>query len=232
MVTGRRGFIIGAGAALVVSGCEIVGTPSPSSGPATRRSPGSAQQAPTQSTTSVDPRQVERLRGVMVPLLQHMDHPIPLNQVRVGLIGDSHINAANGGGGDFYVTTGLLERASDDDLRAIMAHETAHADLGHVAKLQRLGAGLNLGVILLEQIHPIAEQLGPLAAQLVANAYTRNEEYAADSHGVEILNRAGFDGKAEMTHALTWLIQTEGESGGFFATHPATGDRIQRVQRL
>jgi len=34
-----------------------------------------------------------------------------------------------------------------------------------------------------------------------------------------------------MATTLTWLMQVEGAwAGGFFATHPATDDRIQRVQ--
>jgi Zn-dependent protease with chaperone function len=34
-----------------------------------------------------------------------------------------------------------------------------------------------------------------------------------------------------MAATLTWLMQAEGPgAGGFFATHPATDDRIQRVQ--
>jgi putative metalloprotease len=161
-----------------------------------------------------------------------MNRPLPLNQVRVGILPDSHINAANGGGGEFYVTSGLLQKANDDELRAVLAHESAHADLGHVAKLQRLSTGLEIGAVLLEQVFPSAGQLAPMAAQLVANAYTRNEEYQADAHGVEILRRAGYDGKGLMVHTLTWIKQVEGESGGFFATHPATGDRIQAVERM
>jgi len=168
----------------------------------------------------------------MVPLLQHMDHPISPSQVRVGILDDSHINAANGGGGDFYVTLGLLRKANDDELRAVMAHEIAHADLGHVAKLQRLSTGLQLGTVLLEQLFPKAQAITPVAEQLVANAYTRREEYEADSHGVELLKRTGADGKALMVHTLMWIQQTEGDSGGFFATHPATGDRIQAVRQL
>jgi hypothetical protein len=36
-----------------------------------------------------------------------------------------------------------------------------------------------------------------------------------------------------MADALSWLTQVEGASGGgFFATHPATGDRIQAVENL
>ena len=42
----------------------------------------------------LDPQQAERLKTVMTPLLQKMSHPIPLDQVRIGLMDDSHINAA------------------------------------------------------------------------------------------------------------------------------------------
>jgi predicted Zn-dependent protease len=77
----------------------------------------------------------------MSPLIKSMNHPLSLNEVRVTLIDDPQINAANAGGGVFYVTTGLLEKASDDHLRGVLAHEVAHADLGHVAKAQALGTG-------------------------------------------------------------------------------------------
>ncbi len=114
-----------------------------------------------------------------------------------------------------------------------MAHEIAHSDLGHVAKAQPLGAGLQIGAIILDQIFPGSGAITPIAGQLVANAYSRNEEYEADAHGVDILRRAGYDGKALMVSTLSWLKATEGGgSGGFFATHPGTDDRIQAVQQL
>ncbi len=193
-----------------------------------------ASKMPTPSQRQVDPSVAERLKAVMVPLLQHMDRPIPLNQVQVGLMDDPQINAANAGGGHFYVTTGLLEKANDDQLRAVMAHETAHADLGHVAKAQRLRTGVGIGMILLNQVIPSTSAITPIAGQLIANSYSRKEEYQADAHGVEILQRAGYDGKGLMAGTLTWLKGQEGSggSGGFFATHPATGDRIGAVRRL
>jgi len=109
-----------------------------------------ASRRPTPSTRHLDPRQAERIQRVMTPLIQHMNHPLPLNQVRVAILEDPQINAANAGGGEFYITTGLLERASDDQLRGVLAHEVAHADLGHVAKAQALGTGLNIGMIILD----------------------------------------------------------------------------------
>src|SRR5438552_9634130 len=203
------------------AGAQVPGARSPEAGP------------PRVSDRAVDASIATRLKTVMVPLLQHMNRPIPLNQVQIGLMDDSHINAANAGGGHFYVTRGLLEKANDDQLRAVMGHESAHADLGHVAKAQRLGTGLTIGMVLLDQIIPGSRALTPIAGQLIQSSYGRKEEYQADAHGVEILQRAGYDGRTLMADTLTWLTKVEGSgSGGFFATHPATGDRIAAVRRL
>lgn len=220
--------VVGITIAMLVGGCAVsTGGRPPASPSGSPQSPGRAQP----SGRPVDPAIAARLQQVMVPLIRNMSRPIPLNQVRVGIMADPHINAANAGGGEFYVTTGLLERANDGQLRAVMAHEIAHADLGHFTKLRTLGAGLNIGMILLDQLIPGSRVITPLAGQLIANAYTRKEEYEADSHGVDILRRAGYDGKALMVNTLSWLKATEGSSGGgFFATHPETGDRIQALQ--
>jgi Zn-dependent protease with chaperone function len=161
-----------------------------------------------------------------------MDRPVRLDQVKVGIVDDPQINAANAGGGQFFVTTGLLNRANDDRLRGVLAHELAHEDLNHVAKAQVLGAGLNIGAVILEQIFPGSGAITPLAGELVARKYGRDEEYAADRHGVELLRRAGYP-KAVMTDTLTWLMQASGpDSGGFFATHPGTADRIEAVRKM
>ena len=182
----------------------------------------------------VDPALAARLKNVMVPLLQKMDRPIPLDQVKVALADDNSINAGNAGGGNFLVTTGLLKKANDDQLRAIMAHETAHADLGHVADQQLYGVITSLGVALADQLFPSLSGLAPLAGQAIQARYSQSDEREADAHGVTILNRAGYDGKKMMADTLGWLQKQEGGSGGggFFSTHPATGDRIRAVQNL
>jgi putative metalloprotease len=184
------------------------------------------------STRQIDPAQAQRLQQVMIPLIKAMNHPMPLDGVRVAFIDDSHINAANAGSNRFLFTRGLLEKANDDQLRGVIAHELAHQDLGHVAKTQTLGTGLNIGIALLEQILPGSSAVTPLAGQLIINRYTQNEEYAADRHGAEILQKAGYAGREVMVNTLTWLMQTESTSGGgFFATHPGTTDRIQALRR-
>ena len=200
-----------------------------------RTGPGepTARLQPAPSCRKIDARQAERLQRVMTPLIKNMNHPLQPNKVRVTLLDDPQINAANAGGGDFYVTTGLLEKASDDQLRGVLAHEVAHADLGHVAKAQALGTGMNIGIFILDQIIPGSGYLTPLVADLgVMRPFSRQEEYEADAHGVQILQRAGYNGKQVMGNTLTWLLQTAGSSGGFFETHPGTDDRIQRIHDL
>ena len=192
-----------------------------------------ASRQPAPSTRKVDARQAERLQRVMTPLIQNMNRPLQLNKVRVTLLEDPQINAANAGGGEFYVTTGLLEKASDDHLRGVLAHEVAHADLGHVAKAQTLGIGMNIGIIILDQIIPGSGAITPLVADLgVMRPFSRQEEYEADAQGVKIIQRAGYNGKQVMGDTLTWLLKTAGPSGGFFATHPGTDDRIKRIHDL
>jgi Zn-dependent protease with chaperone function len=52
-----------------------------------------------------------------------------------------------------------------------------------------------------------------------------------DAHLAGAARVTGRDGKRIMAATLTWLMQAEDAGkGGIFATHPATDDRIQRVQ--
>jgi Zn-dependent protease with chaperone function len=210
---------------LFALGCAVVET--------TSAPPRSSSQdaARTPNIKPLDPSQTARLQRIMIPLLRAGDKTRSLKEIRVGVIEDPNINAANAGGGEFYVTTGLLEKANDDQLRGILAHEIAHDDLGHVAKAQVLGTGLNLGVILLEQIIPGSSVITPIAGTLVARAYSRSEELQADQRAVEILQRAGYS-KDVMIDALAWVSQSSAAGGGgFLSTHPSTQDRIAALRQ-
>lgn len=210
---------------VLTAGCAVETTSAPSRSPS-REARGASNVKP------LDPGQAARLQRIMVPLLRAGDKTRLLKEIRVAVVDDPNINAANAGHGEFYVTTSLLQKANDDQLRGILAHEIAHDDLGHVARAQVLGAGLNLGVILLEQIIPGSSAITPIAGTLVARAYSRSEESQADRHGVEILQRAGYS-KDVMIDSLAWVMQSSpSDGGGFLSTHPATEDRIAALRRL
>jgi Zn-dependent protease with chaperone function len=220
-----RHAVVGLLAAAVTVGCA-----GPAAVPPT--GPTAERPTPTQTQTGrpVDARDADRLRRVMTPLIQAMDNPRRLGSIKVGIMDDASVNAANAGNGEFYVTRGLLEKANDQQLLGVLAHEIAHEDLRHVAKAQTLGAGLNIGMVILDQIMPGSGALTPIAGQLIARGYSRKEEYEADRHGAELLQRVG-SSRQVMIDTLQWLMQTEGASpGGFFATHPATAERIEALR--
>lgn len=202
--------------------------------PPARRAPQTYSQARPQSDAprGLDSSDSERLRRVMVPLIQAMNKPCRLDQTKVGIINQDEINAANAGNCQFYVTVGLLRRASDNQLRGVLAHELAHQDLGHVAKAQVLGATINALSAGLQQLSPLAGIVAPIAGELAARSYGRNEEFNADKHGVEILGRAGYS-KEVMVDSLSWIRRISGDKGGgFLSTHPGLDDRIATIQRL
>jgi predicted Zn-dependent protease len=218
---------------VLLSGCATSSTSGPSGSPSGRTPSGSPSAGtPATKPVPIDAAQAERIKRIMVPLIQAMDHPRPLNKVKVAVTSDQEINAASAGGGEFLVTAGLLQKANDQQLMAVLAHEVAHDDLGHVAKAQALGAGIGIGTIILDQIFPGTGQIAQIPGALISRTYSRKEEYDADKHGVVLLKRIG-QPKEVMIDTLTWLMQSEGASGGgFFATHPATGDRIEALKKL
>src|SRR5689334_3980027 len=100
-----RGFSLALALSLVLGGCASVsagsggGSASPSSSPSspTAKKPAS----PTETARPVSGADAERLKRVMVPLLQAMNHPLPPSKVKIGIMDDEHINAASAGGGEF-----------------------------------------------------------------------------------------------------------------------------------
>lgn len=178
-----------------------------------------------------DDAQMARLRAVMLPLVRVTRKRISPNQIRVSIVDDASINAATGGNGQYFVTTGLLNRATDDQLRGVLAHEIAHEDLGHPAKAQVIGAGLSVGAALLERVFPGSSAIAPIAGTLISNNYTRPLELEADRHAVSLLERAGYS-KQTMIDTLAWLMRRTGNSGGGLSSHPATSERIQALRAL
>jgi predicted Zn-dependent protease len=177
-------------------------------------------------------RDYERLRRIMMPLIRASNQSRRLGEIRVRIIDQPDVNAGSAGGGEFLVTSGLLRRANDEQLRGVLAHEIAHDDLGHPAKMQVLGAGLNLGAALLEKVFPGSGNLAPIAGTLIATSYGRPQELEADRHAVTILRRAGYD-KNVMLRTLDWIMRVEGNrGGGLLSSHPATQERIRALERL
>ncbi len=152
------------------------------------------------------------------------------------------VNAFALPGGYVYVTRGLVALAENEaELAGVLAHEIGHVAARHGAQRQGQGTLATLGLLILGVAtdSAAAVNLGQLGASAILSSYSREDEYEADTLGVQYLSRAGFSPgamssflkKLEAHHQLEGKIQGTGasEGFGFFATHPRTGDRVERA---
>ena len=168
-------------------------------------------EAPAQrpAQTKIDAAQGERIKRIMVPLIAAMNKPRDLKQIKVGVMDDPSINAANAGNGSSSSPPASCRRPMTLSSRRSSRTRLLTRTSGTSPRRKALGAGLNIGMVILDQIIPGSGALTPIAGALVSRAYSRQEEYAADRHGAEILERTG-QSKQLMIDTLTWLMQTVG----------------------
>jgi len=141
-------------------------------------------------------------------------------------------------GGRIMVYSGLIDKLdlSDAEIAIVFGHEIAHALREHTrervsrAYAQQLvlsGAAAVTGAS--EGTANIANMIGEVTFQL---PFSREQESEADTIGLELMARAGYDPHA----ALTLWNKMNGAAGGgkppkFLSTHPAPKERIHDIEK-
>lgn len=141
-------------------------------------------------------------------------------------------------GGRIMVYSGLIDSLdlSDAEIATVLGHEIAHALREHTrervsrAYAQQLvlsGAAAVTGVS--EGTANIANMIGEVTFQL---PFSREQESEADTIGLELMARAGYDPHAALT---LWNKMSSAESSGntpkFLSTHPAPKERIHDIEK-
>jgi len=214
-----RSSLVMTGLLLVaVAGClELAGSPA---GPST-----TSQPTGTTSGARVDAAQAGEVEKADGSLLQVMDRPISSKQAQVSVVDDPQINAGSAGSGQFIVTTGLLRQANDAQLEAILAHEIAHDDLGHVAKAQAMGAGLNIATVLLDSFCPERTTHRRLSGFGDSGLRENRGVRGGQARSCPPAQNTPQLASRMMVDAMVWLQQTTGGSSGGFFCHPSSHRR-------
>jgi len=151
------------------------------------------------------------------------------------LIDKDELNAFTTPGGFVYVYTGLFDKLKTDDaIAGVVAHELGHCAARHIAKKFQAVLGYTIvGNIVLSQINEearaITAQSSDAAMNLVFAAFSRSDEYQADSLGIKYLFLAGYSLNG-MIEAFE-LLQKEAKGDNvplWLRTHPYIEDRIKR----
>jgi predicted Zn-dependent protease len=154
----------------------------------------------------------------------------------VNLIGSNEINAFCMPGGKIGFFYGILARLqlNDDEVAAIMGHEIAHALLEHAREQMGKGAATSLGlrigaaVLGLGNVGDLAAQIG---SQLLSLTYSRNDESEADSLGLIVSAKAGYDPRAGISLWKKMMAASGGKAPPkLLSTHPTNAERISDIE--
>ena len=154
-------------------------------------------------------------------------------------IKDGGLNAFAVPGGHITVFTGIIDTAeNEDELAAVLAHEIAHVNRRHFARMVEKEAPTSVSVLaaVLGAILIGGSAGGALVATTGAAiaekrlVYRREFEREADALGIRILHRSGFNPDAmhrffeRMQHSNR--AQGGGEAPEYLRSHPLTVNRI------
>ena len=152
-----------------------------------------------------------------------------------GVIRQKQINAFTLPGGTIYVYTGTVEKATDDELAAVIAHEIGHVAARHVVKHLQVSLGFELLMAI------AARGVGVESARVVNsiygllnNGFSRQDELEADRLGITYAEKAGFNPNG-MVSFFEKLLQEHPEGplekvAVWQQTHPLTTERIAKAK--
>lgn len=145
------------------------------------------------------------------------------------VVDQNSINAFATMGGFVYVHRGLLNAADNEaQVASVIGHEIGHIAGKHALNQMRQRA-VQQGLLAAGGLdRSTAVNLGVQVALRLPNS--RRDEYEADELGVRMLGRAGY-AQSEAVAFMRKLLNSSSPPT-FLANHPATSDRITRLNQL
>jgi predicted Zn-dependent protease len=246
---GRRGALAAALLAVLASGCADatrldphISLPDP---PKKAESVGSAQREHQRILAAYGgdshDSKLESLIAKTVDRLAAASERPDL-QYKVTILNSPAVNAFALPSGQLYVTRGMLALANDTaELASVLAHEMAHVIARHAAireeQVRQAALVNHVASDLFNDPHMSAMALAKNKMMLAS--FSRGQELEADSIGIGISSRAGFDAFGAVRFLTAMERNAELKSAprnadprhlDFLSSHPATPERVRIAQ--
>lgn len=199
------------------------------------------------------PRAVQQMGGEYGdPQLSEYVHQVGMKMARISqrpdlpyqfkVVNDSTPNAFALPGGFVAISRGLLAALENEaQLAAVLGHELGHVTARHSVQAMQRGSLLGLGMAVLGGVTGqgsygvAAQQAGQLAAGLLENTYSREQERESDRLGVDYLVLAGYNpqGAVQLQEYFYRKVEQGAEPmwlTGLFRTHPFSKERMLDLQ--
>jgi len=151
----------------------------------------------------------------------------------LSVIDDDGANAIALPGGTILVTRGLLDQVeSENELAFVLGHELGH--FRNRDHLRSLGRVVALGLVLMAVSGSDGGLVSGSVVDLTSRRFGRDQEAAADAFALELL----FAEYGHVADATRFFERQDrgtidfGRFAGYFSTHPAADDRIERLDAL
>ena len=135
------------------------------------------------------------------------------------------------------VTRGLMKILnSEEEMAGVWGHEIGHVRLGHYNKSKWRNVGWSIaGTLLSRKTGKVGQTLGNVGMNLAENGFSRQQETQSDEYGVKLLVKAGYDPLGLYYAMKAFKDNGYGTKSGvsnWFSTHPATDDRLKKLQEF
>lgn len=200
------------------------------------------QAAKQRALGGADHPQVIRLRAIAQRIIPFISSPNLKSTQRaakwkweVNLFGGKQINAFCMPGGKIAFFYGILEqlKLTDDEVAMVMGHEIAHALREHARERMGKSAATNGLIELGAAVFGLgygARTLANMGGQLLTLRFSRDDESEADSIGLDLAARAGYDPAAGVTLWKKMAAASKGAPPQWLSTHPPGTTRIRDIE--
>jgi len=196
------------------------------------------KQAAAKGVLNRPPEAVERLRAVatrLIPQGSRFSAEAKGWRWEVNVIDANSVNAFCMPGGKIAFFYGILSKLQldDDEVAAIMGHEVSHALLEHARERMGKTTATRLGVELGAAIFGLGNagrMVGDLGSQLLTLKFSRDDESEADSLGLILAAKAGYNPRAGVTLWQKMLQASKGAPPQWLSTHPSGEARIREIE--